>query len=125
MNEDVLTEQMVEEELSAFQSLSGGKTVYAGERPSQQALDAVHIAAVRSASRRLFARRVSAFVKVAAVLCLVSGAAWYLAGARKTSKAPSVVTVNTGSLSEEELLLDIQGMDDESFFALQEEAFLL
>ena len=126
MSEHVLTERMVEEELSVLQSLSGNKSAYAGEEPSRRMLEAVHTAAVRSSSRRLFVRRVFLFAKVAAVFALLLGAAWYLAGAKKQSKAPpSVLTVNAASFSEEELLLDIQGMDDESFFSQEEEVFLL
>lgn len=135
MNESVLTERTVETELAAFQSLSGIKAAYVGEQPSRRTLDAIHDGAVRMAARRRFARRVFAVAKVASVLCLLSGAAWYLTGAGEQPEGSAdsgvgdatapTLTVNAGSLSEEELLLDIQGMDDESFFASQEDAFLL
>ena len=97
MNEKAWTEQAVETELAAFRSLSGIGSAYAGETPSQGTLDAVHAAAVRSASRRLFARRVSKFAKFAAVLSLFAGVAWYLAVPEKRESTRASLSASPGS----------------------------
>ena len=117
-NEHALTEKTVEEELAAFRPFPG--SAFAGEVPSPRTLGAIHTAA----RRHLFLRRVYLVTKLAAVFCVLFVAAKALLPSSRPAHSPTLIR-NESPLSEEELLLDIQGMDDESFFSPQEEAFLL